>query len=186
MECISTVSFSILVNGGIIKHFHPSRGLRQGDLSSPYLFIMCQEVLSRLIDREFLRGAINGVKMNVAGPAFTHVMYADGIMLFAKANSSEVKILDECLDTYCNWSDQRVNRNKSGMIFSKLVLRDKRREVKVLLGMQKILPNATYLGGPHCFSLLAGLETSNSFRINLRPDFWDGEVKRSLGLEKLL
>ena len=72
-----------------------------------------------MIDREFLRGAINGVKMNVAGPTFTHVMYADDIMLFAKANSSEVKALDVCFDTYCDWSGQRVNRNKSGMIFSK-------------------------------------------------------------------
>jgi hypothetical protein len=148
MECISTVSFSILVNGGISKKFMPTRGLRQGDPLSPYLFILCQEVLSRLIDREFFKGAIKGVKMNVAGPAFTHVMYADDIMLFAKANSSEVKILDDCLETYCEWSGQRINRNKSGIIFSKLVQRDKRREVKELLAMNKIQPNATYLGAP--------------------------------------
>ena len=148
MECISTVSFSILVNGGISKKFMPTRGLRQGDPLSPYLFILCQEVLSRLIDREFFKGAIKGVKMNVAGPAFTHVMYADDIMLFAKANSSEVKILDDCLETYCEWSGQRINRNKSGIIFYKLVQRDKRREVKELLAMNKIQPNATYLGAP--------------------------------------
>ena len=86
--------------------FRPSRGLRQGDPLSPYLFIMCQEVLSRLIDREFFKGAINGVKMNMAGPTFTHVMYADDIMLFAKVNSREVKVLDDCLVTYCDWSRQ--------------------------------------------------------------------------------
>ncbi len=84
----------------------------------------------------------------MAGPAFTHVMYADDIMLFAKANSKEVKVLDDCLVTYCDWSRQRIDRNKSGLIFSKLVQWDKRREVKLLLDMHKIQPNVTYLGAP--------------------------------------
>ena len=84
-----------LVNGGITKKFLPIRGLRQGDPLSPYLFILGQEVLSMLIEREFLKGSISGVKMNVNGLAFTHVMYADDIMLFAKVNSSEVQILDK-------------------------------------------------------------------------------------------
>uniref|UniRef100_A0A2N9HCV7 Reverse transcriptase domain-containing protein n=1 Tax=Fagus sylvatica TaxID=28930 RepID=A0A2N9HCV7_FAGSY len=148
LECISSVSFSILVNGGMTKYFKPSRGLRQGDPLSPYLFIICQEVLSRLIDREFLSGNVKGVKMNVAGPAFTHVMYADDIMVFAKANCREVKILDECLDKYCSWSGQLINRSKSGLIFSKLVCCARRRELKSMLAMKKIQPNAKYLGSP--------------------------------------
>ncbi len=148
LECISFVSFSILVNGGMTKQFKPSRGLRQGDPLSPYLFIICQEVLSRLIDREFLHGNVKGVKMNVASPAFTHVMYADNIMVFAKANCREVKILDECLDKYCSWSGQLINRAKSGLIFSKLVCCAKKRELKSMLAMKKIQPNAKYLGSP--------------------------------------
>ena len=83
------------MNGGITKKFLPILGLRQGDPLSPYLFILGQEVLSMLIEREFLKGSISGVKMNVNGLAFTHVMYADDIMLFAKVNSSEVQILDK-------------------------------------------------------------------------------------------
>ena len=148
MECISSVSFSILVNGGISKIFHPSRGLRQGDPLSPYLFILGQEVLSRLIDREFLNGSISGVRMNVGGPSFTHVMYADDIMLFAKASSREVQILDNCLESYCEWSGQRINRNKSGLICSKMVPRDKKREIKFIVAMKKVQSNAKYLGSP--------------------------------------
>lgn len=62
MQCISYVSFSIMVNGGITKKFHPSRGLQQGNPLSPYLFILGQEVLSRIIDREFLKGILEKFK----------------------------------------------------------------------------------------------------------------------------
>jgi hypothetical protein len=76
--------------------------------------------------------------MNANGPTFTHVMYADNIMLFAKANSSEVQILYKCMVTYCEWSGQSINRNKSGLICSKLVQRDKKREIKLILAMKKV------------------------------------------------
>lgn len=148
MQCMSTVSFSILLNGGISKHFLPTRGLRQRDPLSPYLFILCQEVPSRLIEREYAIGALHGVKMNPSGPAFTHVMYTDNLMLFAKASTREVKILDVCLEKYCLWSGQLINRDKSGLIFSKLVPRDKSRAIKWELNMKKITQPTTYLGAP--------------------------------------
>ena len=149
MQCMSTVSFSILLNGGISKHFLPTRGLRQRDPLFPYLFILCQEVPSRLIEREYAIGALHGVKMNPSGPAFTHVMYTDNLMLFAKASTREVKILDVCLEKYCLWSGQLINRDKSGLIFSKLVPRDRSRAIKWELNMRKkITQPATYLGAP--------------------------------------
>ena len=83
-------------------------GVLGRDLSH-YLFILCQEVPARMIDKEFALGNISGVKMNLAGPAFTHVMFADNIMLFAKANRREAVVLNNCLETYCKWSGQLVN-----------------------------------------------------------------------------
>ena len=64
LQCVSSVSFSILVNGGKSKLFWPSRGLRQRDPLSPYLFILCQNVLSRIIEKQRLAGCISGVGMN--------------------------------------------------------------------------------------------------------------------------
>lgn len=52
MSCISTSEVAILLIRSKIEYFEPSRGIRQDDPMSPYLFILCLEVLSRKIDQE--------------------------------------------------------------------------------------------------------------------------------------
>uniref|UniRef100_A0A2N9GTN8 Reverse transcriptase domain-containing protein n=1 Tax=Fagus sylvatica TaxID=28930 RepID=A0A2N9GTN8_FAGSY len=128
--------------------FNPSRGLRQGDPLSPYLFILCQETLSRLIEKQLSERRINGVKASIGGPAITHVMYADDIILFSKTNKKETTILNQCLDTYCTWSGQIVNRNKSGLVFSKYTPKPTIRHTKHLLQMKTLKKDAIYLGAP--------------------------------------
>ena len=52
MSCVSTTSTSVLFNEGKLEAFYPSRGIRQGDLLSPYIFILCMEVLGQLIEEK--------------------------------------------------------------------------------------------------------------------------------------
>ena len=49
METMRTTSYSTLINGEAKRFITPSRGIKQGDLLSPYLFLLCVEGLSSLI-----------------------------------------------------------------------------------------------------------------------------------------
>ena len=59
-ECISTVTYSILVNGEPKGNIVPSKGLRQGDPLSPYLFLICSEGLNSLIQQAVHEDKIRG------------------------------------------------------------------------------------------------------------------------------
>ena len=52
MMCVITLSYSILINGEPKGKIILSRGLRQGDLISPYLFLLCAEGLSAMLRKE--------------------------------------------------------------------------------------------------------------------------------------
>lgn len=62
MICVTSTSFSVLINGDHTKLFGASRGLRQGDPLSPYLFILLAEGLGRLIKHNVGLGIIQGWK----------------------------------------------------------------------------------------------------------------------------
>ena len=93
-------------------------------------------------------GNLHGVRMNVTGPSISHVMFADDIMIFAKANRREVEVVDDCLESYYQWSGQLVNRGKSGLFFSKRVHRNWKRWIRAELQMTRLPLDAFYLGSP--------------------------------------
>lgn len=144
--CVSSVSFEILVNGGKTKCFKPSRGLRQGDPLSSYLFILGQKILSRLIDHELKLKNFNDIKTSINGPTITHVMHADDIFMFPKASRRDIACLVRNLDKYCKWSRQSINMKKSGVFFSKHTQSQTKRSVKNTLQVKSLKKDAVYLG----------------------------------------
>nr|POE84817.1 putative ribonuclease h protein [Quercus suber] len=93
-------------------------------------------------------GNINGAKASIRSPTLTHVMYADDIVLFSKATRHDARTLSNCLEKYCDWSGQSINRAKSGIFFSKHTLVENRRAIKHQFGMKKLKKDAIYLGAP--------------------------------------
>ena len=73
-KCISTVSYSILVNDEPHGYIQPSRGLCQGDPLSPYLFLLCAEGLHSFIQKTKMDGDIEGISLCRRGPKITHFL----------------------------------------------------------------------------------------------------------------
>ena len=73
MSCVSTSSISVLFNSGALEPFLPLRGIRQGDPLSPYIFILCMEVLGALITEKCDAKLWDLVRASRGGLAFSHL-----------------------------------------------------------------------------------------------------------------
>ncbi|KAA3468179.1 reverse transcriptase [Gossypium australe] len=73
MQCITSSSYAIIVNGNRGSSFHPTRGLRQRDPLSPFLFLTCSEGLSALMTSAMRNGLVKGAKACRRGPEISHL-----------------------------------------------------------------------------------------------------------------
>ncbi|KAA3465149.1 reverse transcriptase [Gossypium australe] len=80
------VSYAVNINGRRGNLFQPSRGLRQGDPLSPFLFLICSEGLSSLMRTAKRQGLIKGAKASRQGPSISHLLFADDCILFGEAS----------------------------------------------------------------------------------------------------
>lgn len=75
MECVTTVRYSIAHGGEVFGDIIPSRGIRQGDPLSPYLFILCAEGLSALIRKYEKEKWLRGCKVARGAPVISHMLF---------------------------------------------------------------------------------------------------------------
>lgn len=148
MLCVRSASFNVLINGSIVGYITPSRVLIQGDPMSPYLFILCTEILTRLLLRSSRQGKLKGALMSRQSLEITHVLFADDLILCGRATKKVAKEISDCLRTYCQWSGQQVNAAKLPINFSKNTPRTKAISVNPILGFQCIHEFTKHLGLP--------------------------------------
>ena len=148
MDCIETSSLSVLWNGCATQKFSPSRGIRQGDPLSPYIFVLCLQRLTQLINKnvEYNRWKPFSVRRN--GMKISHLCFADDILLFTEASIEQVDRVINCLDMFCSVSGQKVSTAKTRVYFSKNVSAALTEEISRRSGFQVTNDLGRYLGVP--------------------------------------
>nr|CAN64368.1 hypothetical protein VITISV_040345 [Vitis vinifera] len=117
--CFSTAKFSVLTNEVPEGFFSSSKGLRQGDPISPYLFILGMEVLSALIRRAVQGNFISGCRLRGRGDAeimVSHLLFADDTIIFCEASKDQLTHLGWILVWFEAASELRINLAKSELI----------------------------------------------------------------------
>lgn len=137
MQCITTVTYSFLINNEVAGSVHPQRGIRQGDPLSPYIFIICGEVLSGLCKKAHGRGTLAGLKVARNSPNINHLLFADDTMFFTKTDPQCCITLLDILHYYEMTSGQMINTSKSSISFSAKTPQEVRERVKSQLGIEK-------------------------------------------------
>ncbi|XP_013699656.2 uncharacterized protein LOC125596828 [Brassica napus] len=182
MQCISTVSYSFLINDTAREMVVPDRGIRQGDPLSPYIFILCGEVLSGLCCRAQNSGDLTRIRVARRCPRLTHLLFADDTMFFIKATTSNASTLHAILHQYELASGQLINTDKSSISFSAKTPQETRISVKQTLGIAKEGGVGKYLGLPELFTRKKrDLFSSIVERIKIKAASWSSRRLSAAG-----
>lgn len=151
MRCISTTSFSVIINGVPKCLIQPERGLRQGCPLSLYLFILCVEAFSNLLIQAEKKQIIRGLRF-AKDVTISLLLFAADSLIFSRASVAECKRLKEIFDCYAEASGQIFNFAKSSMFFSGKISARQITAINDIFKLNVVSRYEKYLGLPSMIS----------------------------------
>jgi hypothetical protein len=148
MTCVRSVKYSIRLNGNLLQKFAPTRGLRQGDPLSPYLFLFVAEGLSRLLRQEINSGQLNELKICRQSPGISHLLFADDSILFFEANMDQAMRVKSILSKYELATGQILSPDKCSLLLGNKCTTVAGQQVATALQVQSVGFEEKYLGLP--------------------------------------
>ena len=110
--CVCTASFSVQVNGELAGFFQSRRGLRQGCALSPYLFVICMNVLSCMLDKAVERKQV-GYHPKCKNIMLSHLCFADDLLVFTDGTKRSVEGILTVFKEFASISGLKISLEKS-------------------------------------------------------------------------
>lgn len=148
MECVTTVRYSVHFNGSSLGYFTPTRGLRQGDPLSPYLFLFVADGLSTIIQNQVRCGELEELKICRRAPGVSHLLFADDTLLFFKGEEEQGRVVQRIISMYERCTGQMVSHSKCSMMFGSGCSSEAKKELLQIMNIQKEALEERYLGLP--------------------------------------
>ncbi|KAL0298111.1 UNVERIFIED_CONTAM: putative ribonuclease H protein [Sesamum angustifolium] len=118
-ECVTTPMFSVCINGNPHGFFKGSRGLRQGDPMSPFLFVLIMEVLQLMLLQLIDQNEGFSFHWRCKELGLFQLCFADDLLLFCKADVASVRVFRHGLAEFAKLSGLHANPQKSQLILSR-------------------------------------------------------------------
>jgi hypothetical protein len=128
--CMETATFSALINGQSYGPIRAERGIRQGCLLSPYLFVIAINELSIYLQQALEDNHLSGIKLGPDCPPIHSLMFPDDLIICGNTDQQQAVHIASILQIFCRKSGQTPNWNKSSILFSKHVDQQTRDSIK--------------------------------------------------------
>jgi hypothetical protein len=148
MACVTTVRYTIKLNGSLLEAFSPTRGLRQGDPLSPFLFLFVADGLSALLQNEFDNGGISPLRVCRRAPGISHLLFADDTLIFFRASEAQAPRVKNVLDIYERGTRQVIKPSKCSILFSVSCSQESQVAIRTVLNVEQQVFELKYLGLP--------------------------------------
>ncbi|KAK3189469.1 hypothetical protein Dsin_029030 [Dipteronia sinensis] len=157
--CITTLKFSISINGELAGFFHSKRGLRQGDHMSSYLFVIDMEVLTKLLAKHIQDSSHYKYHWKCDKIKLSRLCFADDLIMLCHGSTPSATILKMSLNYFTSLLGLKANPAKSNISLSS-VPNDSRQQPINIFGYNVGSLPIRYLGIPVISSKLSHLDCS--------------------------
>lgn len=103
VRCITGSEMQIQWNGSVMEAFKPTRGMRQGDPMSPYIFVLCMECLTQGICKKLNDGLWKPIILSRGCIGLTHLCFADDLLILLEASEEQAGHVKDVLDYFCKF-----------------------------------------------------------------------------------